>query len=317
MPPVRDYSVPGVEGGSHSLRNPLSGRFVLSSFIVGLFGVLAARPLVAQPPTLSAVVERAGQYVLRYAHEFAGIVAEESYEQDARGTLQYGGRGRFFPMAEFRHRELKSDVLLVKLSDTEGWIQFRDVFEVDGRAVRDRIDRLSKLFLDPSPSALKRADAIVKESSRYNIGSVTRTINVPVLALAVLMPDNRPRFQFSSGDASDGPHANNADEWVVHYQEVRPETLIRTDGNRDLFVHGRFWIDPSSGGIRKSELLAEDVGVTGRIEVTYREEPSLGVQVPAEMRESYRMRGSGASVEGRATYSNFRRFQVTVEEKIR
>ncbi len=293
-------------------RPPLAGAVL----VLVLIAAMADRP-AAQPPTLGSVVERAGLYVLRYASQFSGIVAEETYEQDANGALQFNGRGRFFALPEYSHRELKSDLLLVRLPEGDSWIQFRDVFEVDGRQVRDRNGRLEKLFLQPFASAVKRAEEIVRESSRYNIGSITRTINVPVLALAVLVPENRPRFQFSSGDASDGPLANTIEEWIVHYQEVRPETLIRTDHNRDIFMRGRLWIDPSSGAVHRSELEADDVGISGRIEVTYRDEPSLGVLVPSDMRETYRARTSGASVDGHATYSNFRRFQVTVDERVK
>ena len=35
-----------------------------------------------------------------------------------------------------QHRELTSDLLLVKPAGADPWLQFRDVFEVDGKPIR-------------------------------------------------------------------------------------------------------------------------------------------------------------------------------------
>ena len=90
-----------------------------------------------------------------------------------------------------------SDLLLVKPEKADRWIQFRDVFEVDGRPIRDRNERLMKLFVEPSSSTAGQVEQIVTESARYNIGSVLRTINVPVFALLILDPKSAP-FQVRS-----------------------------------------------------------------------------------------------------------------------
>ena len=87
-----------------------------------------------------------------------------------------------------RHRELKSDLLLVRPVGADRWVQFRDVFEVDGRPVRDRNERLMKLFVTPSSATANQAEQIANESSRYNIGNLQRTVNLPVLALSILEP---------------------------------------------------------------------------------------------------------------------------------
>ena len=68
-----------------------------------------------------------------------------------------------------------------------------------------------------------------------------------------------------------------------------------------------------------SELIAEDTAVHGDFTVEYRFEPALGFLVPAEMRESVWVPPRGrasAEVSGKATYSRFRRFQVSVDEAI-
>jgi hypothetical protein len=48
--------------------------------------------------------------------------------------------------------------------------------------------------------------------------------------------------------------------------------------------------------------------MTTRLVVTYRHEPRLGLLVPARMEEKHLMGRS--TVDGDATYSNFRQFQV-------
>ena len=70
------------------------------------------------------------------------------------------------------------------------------MFEVDGKPVRDREERLTRLFLQPSADARRQELDIAAASARYNIGGVNRTVNLPVLALAVLEAKNRPWFSF-------------------------------------------------------------------------------------------------------------------------
>src|SRR5215470_6262452 len=157
---------------------------------------LVAVPVLAQTPEIDAILDRAGDYVATYEKTFVGVVAEETYRQQVQG-----GRGRNdargFPVeTPGQRRDLKSDVLLVRAPAGDRWIQFRDVFEVDGKPVRDREERLSKLFLQPSADARRQEEDIATASARYNIGGVNRTVNMPVLALTILEPANRPWFTF-------------------------------------------------------------------------------------------------------------------------
>ena len=230
--------------------------------------------------------------------------------------------GRLGAVPSASHRELKSDLLLVRPVGANRYIQFRDVFEVDGKPVRDRNERLMKLFLQPSSSTAEQAEQIVVESARYNLGNLQRTVNVPVLALLILDPANQPRFTFKRTDdgkpaiASDRPLPAGEDIWVIQYQETQSGTLIRTTNGRDLPSRGRFWIDGATGRVLVSELVAEDTFLKGTIDVTYRLDPGVGLLVPADMRELYILRRDNSRVEGRAAYGRFRQFQVKVDEKI-
>jgi len=275
-------------------------------------------PAAAQEATLDAVLARAASYVLEFQRELSGIVAEERYVQDVRYPLSTGTRSSSRGVT---HRELKSDLLMVRPVGANRWMQFRDVFDVDGRSVRDRGERLMQLFVSPSVSSAAQAERIIEESTRYNIGNLQRTVNLPVFALVILDPDNQPRCVFRRTDRRDpllGVDAakRREDLWVIEYQEVQKHTMIRTTNGRDLSARGRFWIEPGTGRVIASELIAEDLALRGTIDVEYQPEPAIGLLVPAAMRERYDIRQDGSRVDGEATYSRFRQFQVKVDEKL-
>jgi hypothetical protein len=279
--------------------------------------LLCASSSAQEPPALDAVLARAGTYVMEFQRQLSGVVAEEQYVQDVRYPLGTGTR--YNPLLA-RHRELKSDLLLVKPVGADRWIQFRDVFEVDGKATRDRSERLMRLFLAPNSSSASQVQRITDESSRYNIGNLYRTVNVPVLALVILAPGNQPRFRFTRSDRHDPLLQNgavrSADVWEIEYQEVQKQTMIRTTNGRDLSARGRFWIEPASGQVVASELVAEDLTIKGIIDVDYAIEPAIGLLVPASMRERYDIRSDGSRVDGEASYTRYRQFQVKVDEKL-
>jgi len=274
----------------------------------------------AQAPTLADVLARAGDYVAEFQRQLSGIVAEERYIQDVRPSST--GMGSSNRTIAVMHRELTSDLLLVRPEGTDRWIQFRDVFDVDGVRVRDRDERLMKLFVTPTGSTATQVQRISDESSRYNIGNLLRTVNVPVLALAILEQRTRGRFQFHRRENRAKPQLARGDagrwsaDWVVEFDETEPRTIIRTTSGRDMPVHGRFWLDATSGQVLGSEIIAEDTSLRGVIDVEYQREPTIGLMVPVEMREHYDIRRDNSRVDGVATYGRFRQFQVKVDEKI-
>ena len=123
----------------------------------------------AQEPALETVLARAAAYVVEFQRQLSGVVAEEQYVQDVRYPLATSTRVN--PLLA-RHRELKADLLMVKPVGADRWIQFRDVFDVDGKAVRDRNERLIHLFLAPDASSAAQVQRITDESSRYNLSLI-------------------------------------------------------------------------------------------------------------------------------------------------
>jgi hypothetical protein len=282
--------------------------------------VLHAR--AAPEATLQIVLARAGTYITEYRRQMSTIVAEEHYIQQAR----YQGGRRVPTDVQPEHRELRSDLLLVRPAGSRDWLQLRDVFEVDGHPVRDREERLTSLLREPSRFADGQIASIINESARYNIGSIQRTVNVPLLPLMFLEPGNQDRFKFKL--AADRRPAMTRDEptqpgsfrvstevWVLEYRETEPGTFIRTPGRKDLPSHGRFWIEPTTGRVLMSELINDDRAVRATIDVSYQSEPLVGFLVPVEMREQYEGRRDGMRIEGTATYGRFRRLQARLDDQ--
>ena len=125
-----------------------------------------------------------------------------------------------------------------------------DVAEVDGKPVRDKEDRLTKLFMQPSKDALRRAADVQLEGARHNLLDIG-TLNNPLLALAFLQAHDQPRFRFNLAGMEKklGPTVR-----TVQFQEWRIPTLLRGNGNRDIFSRGLAWIEEDTGRVVKTEL---------------------------------------------------------------
>src|SRR4051812_28112589 len=88
---------------------------------------IAVAALSAQELTVDAVVGRASRYVTDYQQRLQGVVAEETYSQNVlRNVMSRGGRA-LLPQTNRETRQLRSDVLMVKLAAEDWWLQFRDV----------------------------------------------------------------------------------------------------------------------------------------------------------------------------------------------
>jgi hypothetical protein len=267
---------------------------------------LPSSSIVAQAD-VSSMVARAGAYVEAFQRDFGLVVAEERYQQDiipSTQALLLRGRVSELPVRSV----MRSDFLLVRTNEGS-WMPFRDVFEYNGAPVRDREDRLTALFLNNQRSAIDQARKIMEESSRYNIGGISRNINLPTLALDFLTARLRTRFAFTD-------EGREGSLLILAYREQERPTYVKTTGDRDLPVTGRYWVDELTGRVERTELNAVDTAVEAHITVTYRHDAAAGIWVPARMEEKYKQRGSQPEVTGVATYSNFRRFQVKTSEEV-
>jgi hypothetical protein len=274
---------------------------------------------------LDAFLKRVGHWVLDYEQKFSAVVAEERYMQiERRGPVNFAVPIPDASSSSWTHksvkflerREVRSDVLLVRTG--EDWLGFRDVFEVNGKAIRSRDKRLEKLFLSPSPDNRKQVQRIAAESARYNLGGVYRNFNVPTLPVLFLHPRFQHRFEFKK--AGEGT-VDGVSTWVLEYKEQKAPTFIKTAEGDNIYAAGKLWIDPLGGKVVQTELVLETrrTNIKCVAEVTYRNELKSGLWVPYEMRERYGWMGyaNAAYTECLATYSNFRQFTVEAKEQVR
>jgi hypothetical protein len=275
-----------------------------TGLVLVALGVVQPRAQDADPAT-AAVVARASHYVEAYGKEFSGLVCEE---QQTQKLVRADGRLH-------EKRELTSDFLMVKLGTAWMGVVFRDVLEVDHKPVRNREDRLRKLFIDGSlvsKTAVEQARAISQESQRYNIG-FSRTGNSPLLPIMVLDPHLAPGFKFTLSGSS------------LAFNEFKSPSYLSFSRNgvrQDLMSHGSFVVDTETGHVLLAEITADGPpsGIPSTsMSARYRDDAVLKMMVPVDMTERYWQaeKPKEDHLEVTSTYSNFRRFQVIVTESIK
>ena len=254
-------------------------------------------------PELAMALDRVFEYVQAYESQYSALVAEEDYEQ----------------LAGQRSVRLRSDFLLVNQESSEGWVCFRDVFEVDGKPVRDRADRLKALFLEPGSDAFAQLARIKEESARYNIGSIDRNINLPLFLMQFLRAENRTRCRFKIAGR---PESGGVRTWRIEFTEQARPTIITDRQDRDVPASGSFLVEQNTGAITETVLRIANRDYSTEIVARFSLNPALGMWVPSEMHEVYRTtrlpasRPESAILKGTARYSNFRRFQVLTDAVI-
>jgi hypothetical protein len=267
-------------------------------WVIVVVGTWPAGPAVAQgPPSLRDVLSRLDAHLARYEALISGVVAEERYEQ----RLELARSDAVLT------RVLRSEYALARSAGGLVWTGYRDTFEVDGRPVRDREERLLSLLADGSADAAREAFRLTRDNARFNLGEeiVTRTINVPTVALDILHPRHRDRLRVTRrGDETiDGTEA-----WALAFEERDGRgTILRTPRGGNRRLRGGAWIDPGTGEVLRTDLSWEG-DPPGFIRVDYRRDANVGALVPATMTEEYR--AETGTITGTATYTNYRRFRT-------
>jgi hypothetical protein len=247
---------------------------------------------------------RSAAYLDDYEARFSAVISREDYQQTEKGF--------FLGVPQTWSRKTAAQFLILN-AGSGTWLGFRDVFEADGEPVPDRLERLATLLATPatdSARAAALANEIVAESARYNLGSVTRNVNVPTMALVFLRREQQGRSSFHE-DGTERTSDNRVVQIVAFTERSRP-TLVRSANTRDVPASGRFWIE-ASGRVDRTELsLAAPDKVKATGTVMYGAQPRLNVWVPLTMREHYED-GSWDKVDAVATYSDFAVPTVSVD----
>ena len=200
-------------------------------------------------------------------------------------------------------RTLRSDLLLVKPADADRYVELRDVFEVDGKPVRDRQARLETLLRDPIGAAdaqiarhhqreraLQHRQHPAQHQHAADGAACSSTPTTSSASRSSTSSKAKPVFKDARDTAiNEAPVFRVSTEmWTIEYQERdgRTRSSAAPTGG-DLPAHGRFWINPSNGSVLISELIVDGGGVIATVTVSYQSEPLMGFLVPVEMRESY------------------------------
>ena len=181
------------------------------------------------------------------------------------------------------------------------------MYLVNGNAVRDHEQRVLNILQRPSGNSTALLRAISAESARYNLGQVERNFNTPTFALSYVTRTRQPRSSFSLlGSTTIGGAAALE---ISFREEARPSAIQSAD--RDTTTTGRFWIQPDTGAVLRTELRCESAandGLTATINVIYATDSRLKVLVPMSMDEAYVSQHE--SDRGHAAYSNIRQFSI-------
>lgn len=265
----------------------------------------------AERTDLGAVMQRVARYVNEWGGKASLLVCVETYEQRTTPA----------PVGQPAGRHLKSEFALVETEAPSRWAEYRDVFEVDGKTVSDRRDRLVSLFRSGTPDQAQ-ARRIANESARYNIGGVNRNFNVPTAALFFFTADGVTHFTFKQrGQGTvDGLQVSE-----IEFKETGKPTYIRTKDGKDVPSRGSLWVVPDTGVVVRTRMVVSgfiNATTSVEIDVTYHRDERLEMWVPAVMREHYRgmvpvQASSGTrpmvgDVEtlATATYAEYRRFET-------
>jgi hypothetical protein len=264
---------------------PIRPALVVVAFIFG--GVRMS----ADQPKLGDVLKHLRRYVATFDARMASVVADEQYRQHVEVASPRRSEDRL----------LRSDYALVETADGR-WVGYRDTYEVDGKPVRDRDERLTRLL---ARGAIAEVRQIAEESSRFNLATdvVHRDVNVPSLALLLFDSRDQPRVSFrKEGEET----IEGIRVWRIAYRERDTPTIVRSLEGRDLKARGLVWVAPGSGQVWRTSIAWDDVRAS--VIVDYGRSNIEDVLVPLKMTERYD--SSTGTITGEATYSNFRQFQT-------
>ena len=279
----------------------MAERFALALVLATGWSLVAT----AQKPQLADVLKAAAGYLSEYSQSLA-VTAEEEYVQRDTTTSS-------------APRRIQSDIVMVGIGNGVV-VGYRDVFAVDNTKIRERDERMLKLFRVPTPAAGQEpAKAMEDENAHYYLSPNLRTIDAPGLALEFLREANQPKSDFQiEGTRKVG----DAQIVTVKFTEQPTSRILPTpEGSK---TSGKFSIDAATGAVTQTELTVDHREYFRfHIATKFAKDPTVGAWVPAEVLQDVDIRtptnnahsnmgaggqlGSRRSFEGRIKYSKYRR----------
>jgi hypothetical protein len=252
--------------------------------------LVIASPVSAQKdPPVADVLSAVSQYLAAYAPRISGVSLEEQY------TMLDVSGGRVGLT-----RRITSDVILLNLAGRV--VGLRDPFAVDDNSLRERTPRITTLLAKPSEAAWARAQAFAGESARYFQDELILRLNDPTLTLQFLLPEHQARVTYKV----DGRKKIGSVETVVlKFQETKakpPAYILETPGT--AIASGKFWVDPATGRIHRTELSMSSESESAHVIVDYAHHAELDLWLPSSMTGTYEATervGTGMSNMGAGT----------------
>ncbi|MDP2054201.1 MAG: hypothetical protein Q8L75_11230 [Acidobacteriota bacterium] len=270
----------------------------MKTIAVLLLGALT----VGQTPDASVLRDRLDAYLLAYEPQLSTLLADEEMMQ--RTEQGFGGW-------RVTNRRLHSEVAFVALPGNAGWLGFRRVTRVNGKAVKDRGVPLAQLMAEGASDDLDQARLLLTDSAAHNLGA-PRTINLPNLPLELLHPRHRHRF---SQEMFGREKVRGTQTVVLRFDEFATPSIIQQGegGNMQTVVWA--WVEPANGRLVRAQVNAKDARFGGprfsaEIRVDFKDEPVLGLFVPSEMNEKFFVDDAGTGTST-AKYTNYRKFQTS------
>ncbi len=272
-------------------------------FLVACAGVVlvttqgTARP---QPVNTSmrAVLAKATSHLREYQAALRFVLADEATVQEVFNT--HGRR--------VARRETSSEFFLTYVEADGGWLSVREITVVDGAPVEDR-ENLRALLNRGSIARIGRA--VADRNARYNIGSIARNFNDPMLAMVILDPKHQGRFRFERRLVE--PTDTGTRVTLAFTERDRP-TLVRGADGRPIVARGELTLDAATGRLHRSVIALKDRSTTATLTATFEANEKFGLWLPATLTERYEHATSDLreQVVAESTYTNYRKFEVNV-----
>ena len=285
----------------------------LLTAVVAIVGLTLTMPGASQQSELTNVLAKAADYHEDYRVRVSGTSLDESY------TLAQLMPGRTVMPVRFM-----SDLVLLNVGGRI--LALRDPYSVDDVSLRPRTPRILDLLVNPTTERWERAQAYAEEQQFRFLFDLIVALNDPTVALQFISREMQPKctFKLEKRESIDGIPVIR-----VGFKETRTpgeKLLLGTPNNAD--ASGRFWIDPATGAILKTELWATSRQESVVVNVTYAKDPALDLWVPRKMNETYQWKeGDGVltnrnaggydermSFQGAASYGAVRHTRVDLSK---
>lgn len=205
-------------------------------------------PLLAQTPEDKLFLDRASEQVHKYSLTFRDLTAEET----ATMTM-FDRSGKVI-----RKREVRSALVIYRSQkDPRTYTEYRDVEEVDGRALGRHQQRALRKFgtWANSESVADELQRISEEANRYNLS--LRTVNITLMQGMALRVDCRKGFvirhirdeDLSGYQTRVYSYSQTAPCPRISYSLELPKFLEKSD----KFQRGTLWLEASTARLLREE----------------------------------------------------------------